>query len=256
MVKGLDIFKDHFAGHEDKYILIGGTASGMALEGADLAFRATKDLDIVLVVEALDVAFGAAFWTFIKAGGYEIRQIADTGKPMFYRFQKPTDERYPAMLELFSRAPDGLTPDPESHLTPLPIDEAVSSLSAILLDKAYYEFIVAGRRVVDGLGLVAEDRLIPLKASAWLDLTRRQKAGAELDSKTIRKHANDVVRLSQLLTPASSIPLPPAIAADLKAFLADIEKEGTLDPGGLGVKNTLPEVLKRIAAAYQLDQGA
>jgi len=124
-------------------VLIGGTAASMAMEEAGLPFRATKDLDIVLHVEALTPEFGEAFWKFVEAGGYEIRQASDTGKPVFYRFQKPADERYPVMVELFARAPDGLKPAEGSQLTPIPLDEAVSSLSAILLEETYYAFIMA-----------------------------------------------------------------------------------------------------------------
>ena len=48
MVKGLDVFRGHFAGYEDQYVLIGGTAATLAMAEAGLEFRATKDLDIVL----------------------------------------------------------------------------------------------------------------------------------------------------------------------------------------------------------------
>jgi hypothetical protein len=81
-------------------------------------------------------------------------------------------------------------------------------LSAILLDDAYYEFILAGRREVDGLPYVGEDRLIPLKASAWLDLGERQARSEPVDSKNIRRHVNDVLRLSRLLAPDVRIELP------------------------------------------------
>jgi hypothetical protein len=170
VVKGLGIFRDWFAAYAEQYVLIGGTAASLAMEEAGLTFRATKDLDIVLHVEALSPAFGAAFWQFINAGRYEIRQASNTGKPIFYRFQKPEDAQYPAMLELFARAPDGLQLGPGSQLTPIPLDEAVSSLSAILLNEAYYAFIMAGRREVAGLPWVGEDRLIPLKASVCTHL--------------------------------------------------------------------------------------
>lgn len=157
MVRGLDIFQERFAAYVEQYVLIGGTAATLTMEEAGLEFRATKDLDIVLHVEALTPAFGEAFWKFVEDGGYEIRQASDTGKPIFYRFQKPADARYPAMVELFARAPDGLQPAEGSQLTPIPLDEAVSSLSAILLDEIYYAFIMAGRREVDGLPWVGED---------------------------------------------------------------------------------------------------
>ena len=184
MVRGLDIFRAHFAGHADQYVLIGGTAATLAMEGAGLEFRATKDLDIVLHIEALRREFGAVFWSFVEAGGYEVRQASASGKPVFYRFQKPADPRFPAMLELFCRAPDGIELAEGSHLTPIPIDEAVASLSAILLDEAYYMFVLAGRREADGLPWVGEDRLIPLKASAWLDLGERQARASPWTART------------------------------------------------------------------------
>ncbi|MBE7942362.1 MULTISPECIES: nucleotidyl transferase AbiEii/AbiGii toxin family protein [Ramlibacter] len=150
MVRGLDVFRESFAAYADQYVLIGGTAATLTMKGAGLAFRATKDLDVVLHVEALTPAFGEAFWKFIDAGGYELRQASEATKPNFYRFIKPADERYPAMIELFARAPDGLKPAEGSKLTPIPLDEAVASLSAILLDDAYYAFIMGGRREADG----------------------------------------------------------------------------------------------------------
>ena len=48
MVRGLDVFRRHFAGHTDQFVLIGGTAATLAMAEAGLDFRATKDLDIVL----------------------------------------------------------------------------------------------------------------------------------------------------------------------------------------------------------------
>ena len=168
MVRGLDVFRGYFAGHADQFVLIGGTAATLAMEDAGLEFRATKDLDIVLHIEALNAAFGEVFWKFVEEGRYEIRQASNTGRPVFYRFQRPANERFPVMLELFCRAPDGIKLAEGSHLTPIPLDEAVASLSAILLDDEYYAFIMAGRKESDGLPWVGEDRLIPLKASAWL----------------------------------------------------------------------------------------
>jgi hypothetical protein len=45
MVKGLEVFRDYFAGQADQFVLIGGTAATLAVADAGLAFRATKDLD-------------------------------------------------------------------------------------------------------------------------------------------------------------------------------------------------------------------
>src|SRR5688572_2310830 len=127
MVKGLDIFREHFKNFPQSYVLIGGVACYLAMEEAGLDFRATKDLDIVLCAEALDTAFIAHLWKFVKAGGYENQQKS-TGEKQFYRFDKPTTEDYPFMLELFSRVPDQLTLPDDAHLTPIPVDEEISSL--------------------------------------------------------------------------------------------------------------------------------
>jgi glutathionyl-hydroquinone reductase len=74
MVKGLEVFREHFRDYADRYVLIGGAACDIAMNAAGLGFRATKDLDIVLYVEALDAAFVQAFWGFVRAGGYEVQE--------------------------------------------------------------------------------------------------------------------------------------------------------------------------------------
>lgn len=254
MVRGLDVFQSWFEAYANQYVLIGGTAASLAMEESGLSFRATKDLDIVLHVEALTPAFGEVFWKFVEAGGYEIRQASDTNKPIFYRFQKPADNRYPAMVELFARAPDGLRPAEGCQLTPIPLDEAVSSLSAILLDDAYYAFIMAGRREVAGLPWVGEDRLIPLKAVAWLELSERKELGEKVDAKDVRKHLNDVLRLSQLLAPTTRISLDKRIAADMVRFLTAVASDTSINPKILQLGNvTIADLVARIAQAYELD---
>ena len=170
MVSGIDQFEKHFSSFTDNYVLIGGAACTLFMEEAGLDFRATKDLDIVLSVEALNGEFVKAFWEFIRAGKYRSRQNS-TGKKLFYRFHSPEDPRYPQMLELFSRKPDAITLVEDSCLTPIPISEGISSLSAILLDEDYYLFIHEGRRGIGELSVLSPEYLIPLKARAWLNLS-------------------------------------------------------------------------------------
>lgn len=251
MVKGLDVFRRHFAPYGDRYVLIGGVAATLVMDEAGLDFRVTKDLDLLLVVEALDADFGQQFWHFVEAGGYQIRQRSE-GRPELYRFQKPTGGSYPEMLELFSRAPGGLRLADGAHLTPLPIDEAVSSLSAILLDDDYYAFVLDGRRVAQDLTIIGEDRLIPLKANAWLDLKARKEAGAAIDSKVVKKHRNDALRLSQLLAPTQRVMLPPRVAKDLQRFLELLPRED-IDPKSLGLGRVdLAAVVGRLRTIYGL----
>jgi hypothetical protein len=253
MVRGLDQFKKHFAAYASQYVLIGGTACSLAMEEAGLMFRATKDLDIVLWVEALESQFVRAFWDFIRAGKYKNRHKS-TGRRLFYRFNDPEDETYPVMLELFSRMPDALILYEGSHLTPIPVDEEASSLSAILLDDDYYYFIQAGKREIDGLPVVGAEHLVPLKARAWLDMLERQEKGELIDSKNIRKHKNDVARLYQLLAPATRIGLPESVKQDLKKFLDLVQRGEPFDLKSVGLKNTtLNEVIRNLRLIYGLD---
>lgn len=226
MARGVNHFARYFAGDEAKYVLIGGVPTVLLLEDAGLNARATKDLDVVLCVEALTPDFGRKLWGYIEQGGYEIRQQGPEPR-RFYRFIKPANQDFPQMLEFFAREP-GFAPLAEgAHLTPVPLGEAVASLSAILLDPDYYAFIHAHRRMLDGLSIVSEVCLIPLKARAWLDLSTRKAAGEAIDENDIRKHSKDVIRLSQLLSTGSMTSLPVPIAADLDRFLVVLEADLT-----------------------------
>jgi hypothetical protein len=217
----------------------------------DNIYLIERSLVLVLHIEVLSKEFGQAVWQFIRDAGYEVQQVSATDKPKFYRFTKPSNARYPVMLELFSRAPNALVPAQGSTLTPIPIDETVSSLSAILLDEDYYRFIIDGRRMLNGLAWVGEDRLIPLKATAWLDLTARKAKGEKIDSKNIRKHCNDVIRLSSLLTPQTRIEINTKILKDLNDFMEAVKNDETIIPEQLGVKNTTrAALLQRIGASY------
>lgn len=252
-VRGLDVFGAWFADHRDKYVLIGGAAAQSIMAAEGLEFRATKDLDVVLVVEALTPGFGELFWAFVRAGGYAVWEVGEAGRPTYYRFTKPSNHTFPVMVELFARQPGLLNPIQGGHLTPIPFDEAVSSLSAILLDDAYYRFIMEGRREIDGVPMIGEDRLIPLKALAWLELSARREAGEQVDSRNIRKHLNDVLRLAGLLTPDSSIVLSGRVADDMRHFLA-MAAASEVDAAALGYRRTsLPELLDRIGRAFGIN---
>ena len=76
MVKGLTIFKHYFAEYSEQYVLIGGTACTLLLEEAGENARATKDLDMVLIVEALTPKFGQVFWQFIQDGQYIVARLS------------------------------------------------------------------------------------------------------------------------------------------------------------------------------------
>lgn len=134
MVIGFKSFQEWFQGYEQQYAIIGGTACDLLMSDEGLDFRATKDIDLVLIIEAVTPEFGKHFWEYIIQAGYE-HQNKSTGLPQFYRFSHPRNPGYPFMIELFTRRMDALILPESATLTPLPIDDDISSLSAILLNR-------------------------------------------------------------------------------------------------------------------------
>lgn len=225
MIKGLDIFRERFRDFPGSLVLIGGAACDDWFTRQGLKFRATKDLDIVLLLEAVNPDFVAAMRKFIDDGGYEIRQRSDGGRPVLYRFAKPTDPRFPAMLEIFSRVPDGISLGDDQGIVPIPTGEDVHSLSAILVDDAYHALIREHSDNRDGIAFATATALIPLKAHAWLDLTKRLAQGEPVDSKNIAKHRVDVFGLAATLPDLPGPLLPENIREDIIAFLAAFPEE-------------------------------
>lgn len=218
MVKGIKKFRTHFRDYEQQFVLIGGAACDEWFMARNLTFRATKDLDIALVIEALTPAFQRHFWAFVRDGRYQVRERASGGHE-YFRFLKPLKAGYPAKLELFSRQPEGLTLFDGQEIIPVRAGEDISSLSAILMNEDYYRLILNTRVTLDHLPMVRAEGLIPLKARAWLDLTRRKQDGVAVDADDIIKHRNDVFRLVLILPAGGQIALPEPIRADLRSFL-------------------------------------
>ena len=252
MVTGIDSFKEWFKGSEEQYAIIGGTACDILMTEEGLDFRATKDIDLVLIIEAVDANFGKKFWEYVKQAGYE-HCNKSSGVPQFYRFTHPITNQYPAMIELFTRKLDAIQLPEDAVLTPLPMDEDISSLSAILLDNDYYEFLKQGKVVVDGVTVLDAAYLIPFKAKAWLDLKERKLNGEQVDSKNIKKHKNDVFRLAQLITANTRQVLSSEIAEDMKKFLSEIADE-TVDLKSLGIRGTdKQKIIDMLYLCYNLN---
>ncbi len=223
MVRGLDKFAEHFKGFENDYVLIGGTACELCMNRVGRGFRITKDLDIVLILEVRSRKFFSRFWDFIREGGYNNKHKS-SGKRIFYRFDKPEDESFPAMIEIFSRNPDIVSVPKDQHLIPIPAEEEISSLSAILLDDDYYGFILDSKQEIVNIPCIPPTTIIPLKAKAYLELSQRKGKGAIIDEADIKKHRNDVFRLSGILPDDTNIVLKDSIRKDFRAFLEEMSR--------------------------------
>lgn len=249
MVKGLEIFRQYFAEYRDQYVLIGGTACDILFDNAGLPFRATKDLDMVLIVEAMTSQFGRRFWQFIRDGQYQNRQKSD-GTEQYYRFDRPQAEGFPSMIELFSRNEALEDVDDAQKCVSIPIGEDISSLSAILLNADYYQLLLAGKEVYEDIVVLSPLHLILFKAKAWLDMTRRKTEGHAIDERDIRKHKNDIVRLAALLTGTESRILSAAVVADISAFLDHLQRE-PVRPSDVGIRGiSFEEIIAVLTNAF------
>ncbi len=248
MVTGLINFQEWFKGYEQQYTIIGGTACDLLMSSEGLDFRATKDIDLVLIIEAVTPEFGKHFWEYIIQAGYK-HQNKSTGLPQFYRFSNPINPGCPFMIELFARRMDTLMLPESATLTPLPIDDDISSLSAILLNNEYYEFLLHGRIQIDGIPILDAGYLIPFKAKAWLDLMNRKSIGENVDSKNIRKHKNDIFRLSVLLAQNTRINVTSEIYKDMQMFLHAMQQED-INTKQLGLSRTKEDILKVLSNTY------
>lgn len=224
MVRGLEIFRQHFKDFTDNYVIIGGTACDIIIDNIGLTPRATKDIDIILVIEALSPEFVAHFWEFVKQGNYDVREKSEEDRK-YYRFQKPQVEEFPFQIELFSRIPDLLDLDEGAHLTPIPVDTEISSLSAILMDEDYYNFTIQHSQFDNGIHLANTEALIGLKAKAFLDYKTRKENGEKIDEKQLRKHKMDIFRLLLLLTPEDNFTIAESIKSDIANFVEVVKDD-------------------------------
>lgn len=228
VVNGIDAFREALADYSDEYVLIGGGACSILFSQAGEPFRATKDLDIVVLTNQQGGSgFARCFWDFVKQNGYQSWKRKE-GSYAYYRFNLPKNSpefiRLPSQIELFARHPDFELGNEHSVITPLPFDENISSLSAIILDEGYYEFIQSHVSQIDGVPLLSALYLIPLKMRAHIDLNRKHHAGLHVDNKDLTKHRNDVVNLTRLLAVNDRLPLEGQMRIDADDFIADLRE--------------------------------
>ncbi len=255
MVRGLDTFKKYFEQFTDNYVIIGGTACDIIIDQAGFTPRVTRDIDIILVAEALNVDFVKQFWQFIQDGNYEKKEKSEDERK-YYRFIKPANQEFPYQIELFARNPDLLDLDEEAHLTPIPVNDDLSSLSAILLDEDYYQYILKNSVLDNGLHRANTEALICLKAKAYLEIAERLAKGSKEDNKQLRKHKGDVFRLAIMLAENDVFELPDSIKADLQAFAdaiaGDLPDKAIFKEMGLS-SVTVENVYNQIMKSFQLN---
>lgn len=102
---------------------------------------------------------------------------------------------------------------------------------------------------IDGITILDAGYLIPFKAKAWLDLTDRKSVGETIDSKNIRKHKNDIFRLSVLLGQNARINVTSGIYKDIQMFLHAMRQED-INTKQLGLSRTKDAILEILSNTY------
>ncbi len=215
-IVGLEHFGKYFSDFKEDFIIIGGVATVVQLQQLGFDARVTKDIDMVIVSHP-NSDFTQKLTTYIQKGGYTIQHNKD-GQYSFYRFLEPKDEAFPFQLELFAENFDLLELLPSQHIFPIDKNDIIHNLSAILLDKTYYEMIVKNIDILEGVPVANSAAIILLKAKAYREILEREGSKRE-----IKKHINDILRLSITLVGTYKEELDGQIKMDIVSVLAVIK---------------------------------
>ena len=154
------------------------------------------------------------------------------------------------MIELFSREPDYIGEIP-TEIVPIHIDDDTSSLSAILLNDDYYNFMLSGRKIVSGASILDTEHIIPFKMYAWLDLKDRKARGEHVNDRDLKKHKNDVFRLLRIIDRGISIETSGHVRENIIRFLSEIVSE-SIPFDQLGLPFGMDEAMEYIRKLYSL----
>jgi len=247
MIQGIENFIEYFKDYEKDYIVIGGLATAMNMHELGFVFRATKDIDLVVVAKENE-SFLKKLLAYIEEAGYQTKQRTDNAnRRNLFRFFDSEDKSYPEQIELFVAHDTDSVLLKDQHIVPIHTPEDYAYLSAILLDSDYFNLLLQHSTIIDGLHVATPEVLIPLKAHAYLNLT-------EAGSSDAKKHLNDVVKLSTLLDGETQISLTGLPREDMDNFfaiLSDLDEDRvvqllkSIGVGGL-LKGDILSVMKSV----------
>ena len=252
IVNGIDVFRESFAPYADSFIVIGGSACRAVIPEGEIKPRKTTDIDMVLIPQGLSVGFISTFWTFIKEGGYKFASRKNKNGDKRYVFYSFVDGKdgFPNQIELLSKPDESIGTPADHHIEYINTGEEYSHLSAIILDRNYYDYLTAHFVVVDGIRYASADALVCLKALAYLNLLSDKQAGKKVNADDIKKHRRDVILAAAYLPADRQYKVGGSIRKMLDEFLIAVEDTSVKQSlkGSLGIDdallNSVLEVLK------------
>ncbi|MFV8258262.1 hypothetical protein ACNQKP_10660 [Bdellovibrio bacteriovorus] len=219
---GFDHFCSYMAGLEDQFVIIGGSAASVLMEEQELEFRPTKDIDLVILTNTSG-ELNARISAYVKAGEYSVKEATE-GSPRYYRFSSPVGAEYPKIVEVFARNESEIVLDDGQYIIPITNDASIK-LSAILLDEEYFSLIKENiYRTEQNTPLINSVGNICLKARAHRELIERKKTDAFVDSKDIKKHRNDILKVALTLVGDERPSIGPTVKVDLEIALGEVNQ--------------------------------
>ena len=220
MVRGMERFLGFFADWKSSFVVIGGCACSQWCEDNAIHFRSTQDIDMVLLLEAKAAGFFSRFWEYIRSGQYVLKRRPEDNSTILFRFERPgAGLDFPKKIELLTGISNLAIPN-DIRIVHLNVEDERYSLSAILLQKDYYNLVSTGcTETSNGMPTVSPDVLALLKAKACLNLLEEKQAGRFVSEHDLRKHRNDVFQLAYLFRRRYDGELTQLIKDDMSKFL-------------------------------------
>ena len=246
MIQGLVSFTDFFEEYSKDYVVIGGLATAMVMNDLGFVARATKDIDLV-VISKNNEEFIKKLLGFIEVAGYKTKQRTDNdSRHNLFRFLDSDDKTYPEQIELFAIHTQDSEIVKDSHIIPITTPEFYNYLSAILLDKDYFELLIEHTTNIEGLHVATPEVLIPLKIHAHINLLKDKHPDA-------KKHLTDVIRLATMLDDETDVLLTDNPKKDYLEFLPLLEAvepntiRNILKSAGVGkIQKSIKELLENV----------
>ncbi len=249
MNKRINFFINQFKNYKDQYILIGGSACDLIMDKIGLTFRMTKDIDIIVTVMSGNNDFLNTLKDFIKNGEYSNSNSDD--RKIFYRFSNPKHEKYPKIIELFSKRE--LNIPKEIIVNKINKKAKHSDFSAIMFSPEYYDLANDNIYAIENVRIPTPLALIILKLKAWDNLRRDVLLGKQVKKSDIPKHKNDIFRLWQLLDEKNEIRVSKTVLNEINGII-DLLKKEDVNLKQLKIDDSKDEILDSIQNKIKLKE--
>lgn len=235
-------FKNVFSDYSEFFTIIGGTACTVLLIRENLNARATKDYDIVIHEKGRSESFFKVLTEFLNNGKYKMHVTKDTHN--LYRFSTKEND-YPPIIELLYKREDFI----ETWTGPIRRISFTEgfSLSAIMLDQEYHQFVVDNTEIVNEMPVLNKEGLLVLKARAWYNLFLEKSTNDAITSHEISKHLKDISRILLLFEKIETIKMNQSIMSDMQLFLILLKDNITEIPQSRDYVLTRKEVFEMLS---------